>query len=850
MRRNVLVTVMVLLLTLIILYFCRVPLSLVVAKYVLPQGKITCLDWTFSGLTEVEVSEVCFENDDFKAKGKNITVTSERIDISSLAVAHVKTQKNIDNSEVQKLNIPMNAHRPLVSINQLSISSHLLKKPLNASVTEMKLNQFAFTGDVIAKLELSVDNLNVDFDLTSNFLAPYLPEPIKAFSGMLHFSTDGLSITYDADLNFRAKYQQEAQCEIALLGRGQVTGNWDFNHAKGAVNATSLPLDINLSHCEDLLDLQQELAVLRLSETWSVLSTENIQINKSDIILPSLRVSDSHGQTDIQIDTLLVNLDSQQVQGKLVLNHYGLGLGLVGLQAALRYGAQGLELSGDWVASNQQLNLPNGMEFRDIVSQGAFTLKGDPLQSLALESSAQLTAGKAVIHNTQLENTELNVNVASTINPAERTAKALWPIVIDKFDMQLTAERYQLQALSGKYVLFQGNAKLDEFGALIANTELDLGSFKIHEVRGKDIHQTARMVGEVTRQGLTGEINGEMHLGLVATPQLSFRDTTLTTSGTVKDSIKLEHIAYSDEFELTIEHILDGEINQIRVDVPKQRFVTLQPMMYQLVPQLQLSEGLISATAIGDLTAQIYRFDLELEEAGVLYDSHYIRGINLPLTGAYERAQLVVTDTTLNVAEVRSGAVLTDLSARLSTQQGTLALKDIHAKIFDGDVTAEQVTLSQSDQRFLIEAHNWDLALISDAGKSAGVELRGRVSGQLPVLIEQGEIAITHGKLRNIDVGFLSIENNESVEALKSHQAGIDTAFSLLESLDIEKLSSDVTLSPDGWLDLAVEIAGVNAQAQQPINFNYTHSENIFQLFRALRLSDEITNEVEKALNK
>jgi len=209
-----------------------------------------------------------------------------------------------------------------------------------------------------------------------------------------------------------------------------------------------------------------------------------------------------------------------------------------------------------------------------------------------------------------------------------------------------------------------------------------------------------------------------------------------------------------------------------------------------------------------------------------------------------------VTDTTLDVAEVRSGAVLTDLSARLSTQQGTLALKDIHAKIFDGDVTAEQVTLSQSDQRFLIEAHNWDLALISDAGKSAGVELRGRVSGELPVLIEQGEIAITHGKLRNIDVGFLSIENNESVEALKSHQAGIDTAFSLLESLDIEKLSSDVTLSPDGWLDLAVEIAGVNAQAQQPINFNYTHSENIFQLFRALRLSDEITNEVEKALNK
>ncbi|TQF69653.1 intermembrane phospholipid transport protein YdbH family protein [Pseudoalteromonas luteoviolacea] len=850
MRRNVLVTVMALLLTLIILYFCRVPLSLVVAKYALPQGQITCLDWAFSGLTEVEISEVCFENDDFKAKGENITATPEQIDISALAVEHKKIQKNIDNSESQKLKLPINERRPLVNINQLRVSSHLLKKPLNTSVTEMRLNQFALSGDAIAKLELFADNLTVDFDLTSNVLAPYLPEPIKALSGKLHLSTDGMSINYDAYLNFRANYQQEARCEIELLGRGNVTGDWDLNQAKGDVNMASLPLDINLSHCKSFIGLQQDLAEVKLGETWSVLSTQNIHINKSEITLPSLRIADSSSQTDIQLDTLQVNLGNQTAQGRLELNHYGLGVGLIGLQAAFRYEAPELEFSGDWIASYQQLNLPNNIAFSDVVNQGAFKLSGEQSQLLSLELSSQLTVGKAIIHNVQLENAELNMKAESTIDSARNRANELWPIIVDKFDMQLAAERYQLQTLSGKHILLRGEAKLDALGALTAKTELDLGSFKHHEVRGKDINQTMSLSGQVTKKGVTAQVDGEMHLGLIANPALSFRDIVLTTSGTMQDAVKLQHIAHIDDFEMKIAHTLDGEINQVAVDVPEQSFLALQPIVSQLSPQIQLSEGIISAKAIGDLATQHYQFTLDLADAGVLYDSHYLHGINFPIQGEYEEGRLALAETTLNVTEIRSGAVLTGLSAQLVTKQDSLSLQGIHANIFDGEISAEELNLSSDDQSILIEAHNWDLALISEAGKSAGVELRGRISGQLPVRIERGEIEITNGKLRNIDVGFLSIENNESVEALKSHQDSIDTAFSLLENLDIEKLSSDVALSPDGWLDLAVEIAGVNEQAKQPINFNYTHSENIFQLFRALRLSDEITNEVEKALNK
>lgn len=109
---------------------------------------------------------------------------------------------------------------------------------------------------------------------------------------------------------------------------------------------------------------------------------------------------------------------------------------------------------------------------------------------------------------------------------------------------------------------------------------------------------------------------------------------------------------------------------------------------------------------------------------------------------------------------------------------------------------------------------------------------------------------IDSGHIHNVGEGLLKVENNASINALKEQQPSLQTVIGVLDELTIEQLSSGVNLSEDGWLDLDVKITGINKLQQQPVNFNYTHSENVFTLLRALRLSDEITREVENALNK
>ncbi|OCQ20611.1 hypothetical protein A7985_16405 [Pseudoalteromonas luteoviolacea] len=850
MRRNFFFVAMALLLTVFITLAFRVPLSLAIAQYYLPQGQLTCLDWSLSGFKEITVDEVCFENDAVLVTGKGITLTPQYLKVGVLEVDHKMQQPSTQNNVMHKLDLPLPERRPLLNVVQLNIDSPTLNKRLKLSVAEVRLNEFAVTGDVVAQLEIYKDKVIAQLALHGKAFEGYLPEDVEKLAGNLNLTTDGVMIEYDTNIELGASYQKDAQCAIGFLAEGQIIGTWDLNDKQGQLNLSELPIMVDLANCADFANVQSRMPEGVFGEQWQVAVGPKVEVSQSEVALPKITFVDLGNDSTVQIQSSVFKFDNRMAKGRLSVNHHTAALGLVALQSSFLYEPQTLTISGDWIVSNALFALPNNFQVEDLVSQGAFKLVGDPLQSLTVELNSQVIASKVTVQDTQFDNTELSVTATSVLHPEKFGQHEYLPIEISDLTTQFSGQRYKLQALSGKYILLQAQARLSEFGELTANTEVDIGSFKMKDIRGKDVNQTSSISGTVTNNAFTAQVDGEMHLGLIANPQLSFRDTVLTTFGSIQDTVKLQHVAHLDDFEFSIDHILDGELNEVSVKVPEQSFMALQPIVSQLAPQLQLSEGLISAKLSGDLSAQSYQFEAALQGGGVLYDSHYLNGINLPIVGKLEQGQLVLSETALDIAEVRSGAVLTDVSAKLMSKDKSLTLNDIRAVIFDGEITAQQINLSGGDQSFSIEAHNWDLALISEAGKSAGVELQGRVSGQLPVTIEQGDISITNGKLTNMDVGLLRIENNESVEALKSHQAGIDTAFSLLENLEIEKLSSDVALSPDGWLDLAVEIAGVNEQAKQPINFNYTHSENIFQLFRALRLSDEITNEVEKALNK
>jgi hypothetical protein len=176
--------------------------------------------------------------------------------------------------------------------------------------------------------------------------------------------------------------------------------------------------------------------------------------------------------------------------------------------------------------------------------------------------------------------------------------------------------------------------------------------------------------------------------------------------------------------------------------------------------------------------------------------------------------------------------VLTNITAELQAQANKAWLSSISAEAFDGLLTADKVRLSLAPQRIEAKAENLDLAILAKAGREAGVTLTGRVSGELPIEVRDGKVSIIEGKLYNLGAGMLSVSENASVNALKAQQPQLKTVIGLLDNLDIDTLRSDVALTEDGWLTLGVNIKGENKSQAQPVNFNYTHHENIYTLFR------------------
>ncbi|ESP92995.1 YdbH domain-containing protein [Pseudoalteromonas luteoviolacea] len=853
MRRFLLYAVISFCLLLATLFIFRSPLSIAAANYFLTQqqGRLSCLEWSPSDFTTIHISKVCFSNEQADVHGENITITTKSIEIAYVKVKHKPIASGSNPATMTPLSLPLIADRPLVSIDKLNVESPVLRQPLSLSIHESELDRFSLSGDILAQVIVYSDKVNLNADLQSQGIKPYLPSQLKALAGQLSATFDGIQAVTSVSLDASILDRTLDECDITARVVGELSGSWDLNVQSGGADLSSLDIKLDALACEKLQRYQQSASIDLLSTSWRVVLPEPINIAFNSVEIPALTLEDNNGATALKLKNLSLDVNGQIVQTDIQLSHQNPQIGWLELQSKLSLQNNTLSLEGDWLFSSEEVRLPQGLKVQDVVSQGDYVLKGVVGEIISVDLATQSSVGKVTNSQAQLNNTELNLTTHVSVDMKQLVDGIAQALQVDVLNTQLSAERYQVQDVSGKHVLLESAVSFDQDKQFKSQLEFQVGSFKKAEVRGKDVTHTLTLQGEFKDNKVSAEVDGETHLGLVATPQLSFRHVVLTSAGLLAEQASLEHVLHLDDFEMLIKQQVDQQLHHLTVRVPEQSFLTLTPILTQFEPKLQLSEGTISATLQGNVNQQAFSFNAVLEEGGILYDSHYLSGLNIPVAGKVNAGAIAFEDSQIDIREVRSGAVLENFSAILSSYEGEPMLSNISANIFDGQLFAKGIKLSNQDQSFLVEAKNWDLAVIAKAAKNAGVELSGRVHGHLPVSVVDGLFEIDGGKLNNIDVGLLSIENNASVEALKAQQPSLETAFGMLERLNIEKLSSDVNMSSDGWLDLAVQITGVNEQQAepQPINFNYTHKENIFQLFRALRLSDEITKEVENALN-
>ncbi|QFI37848.1 hypothetical protein FR932_08285 [Moritella marina ATCC 15381] len=208
-----------------------------------------------------------------------------------------------------------------------------------------------------------------------------------------------------------------------------------------------------------------------------------------------------------------------------------------------------------------------------------------------------------------------------------------------------------------------------------------------------------------------------------------------------------------------------------------------------------------------------------------------------------------------NVATINIGPVVDNIAVSglvsLVGGQVQVAVDNASAEIFSGQVSVLPLLITDFDHIVgQIQVRNLSLPEAVELYQVPGVNVTGLLKADLPFVLQGSAVSITDGVIEGqAQGGIIQIKDNVTIDQLKLTQPQLRYALELLENLHYDHLHSDVDFKPSGETKLLISIKGRNPSVERPIEFNYSHEENILQLFRSLRINDSMYDALDKMNN-
>ncbi|QUM76314.1 YdbH domain-containing protein [Moritella sp. 24] len=186
-----------------------------------------------------------------------------------------------------------------------------------------------------------------------------------------------------------------------------------------------------------------------------------------------------------------------------------------------------------------------------------------------------------------------------------------------------------------------------------------------------------------------------------------------------------------------------------------------------------------------------------------------------------------------------------------ANEQLQVAVDNASAEIFSGTVSVAPLLITDFDHIVgQLYIRNLSLPEALELYQVPGVNVTGLLKADLPFIVQGKDLSITDGTIEQQgDGGVIQIKDNVTIDQLKLTQPQLRYALELLENLHYDRLHSDVNFKPSGETKLTINIKGRNPSVERPIEFNYSHEENILQLFRSLRINDSMYDALDKMNN-
>lgn len=200
---------------------------------------------------------------------------------------------------------------------------------------------------------------------------------------------------------------------------------------------------------------------------------------------------------------------------------------------------------------------------------------------------------------------------------------------------------------------------------------------------------------------------------------------------------------------------------------------------------------------------------------------------------------------TLRVGEVVNQVTARNLTADLQgsypwSEQDPLQLSNVSVDVLGGRVSMLQLRMPQRDAA-LLRLQNISTSELISAVNPRQFAMSGRVNGALPLWLNNEKWIIKDGWLNNPGPMTLRLDKDTADAVVRDNMAA-GSAINWLRYMEITRSWTRISLNNLGVLTLQSSISGTSRTDGKTgrVNLNYTHEENIFELWRSLRFGDNL----------
>ena len=170
------------------------------------------------------------------------------------------------------------------------------------------------------------------------------------------------------------------------------------------------------------------------------------------------------------------------------------------------------------------------------------------------------------------------------------------------------------------------------------------------------------------------------------------------------------------------------------------------------------------------------------------------------------------------------------------------------ARLLGGRIDFDNYRLS-APSKTLVHLSGISLAEIIKYSVYPEIQVQGLIDGRLPLTVTVDGPEIVDGVVSSRSPGgYIRVPENTVIKAMGRANPAFSLTMQLLSNFQFDTMQGKVAYTNDGESDLAIQIKGKSptVSATQPINFNYSHNENILKLLQSLRFNEELERHIKE----